>query len=136
MSLVSNTGPLVALAKVDRLDLLQKLAGQVYIPLAVQHELFAKTGAETARLSYALQTFIETVSMPPLSPSLKPVLFHLDSGEQEAVALAYEKNLTLIIDERLGRKAARQLRLNITWHCGNFNSVETDRTYPACTSYP
>jgi len=33
MNIVSNTGPMIALAKVDHLDLLNKLFGQVYIPM-------------------------------------------------------------------------------------------------------
>lgn len=32
MSVVSNTGPLIALAKIDRLALLQRLFGEVFIP--------------------------------------------------------------------------------------------------------
>jgi predicted nucleic acid-binding protein len=37
--LVSNTGPVIALALIDRLDILQKLFQQVSIPDAVHKEL-------------------------------------------------------------------------------------------------
>lgn len=37
----------------------------------------------------------------------------LDSGESEAIALAKEQNLPLIIDEKKGRKIARNLDLKI-----------------------
>jgi predicted nucleic acid-binding protein len=39
MMVVSNTGPLIALAKIDRLALQEQLFGQVLIPLAVHREL-------------------------------------------------------------------------------------------------
>jgi hypothetical protein len=58
MSVVSNTGPLIALAKVDQLELLAKLFGHIYIPPVVHHELLAKTGVETVRLETALLSFI------------------------------------------------------------------------------
>lgn len=39
MSLVADTGPLIALAKVNRLDLLEQLFGEVYIAPSVHREL-------------------------------------------------------------------------------------------------
>ena len=33
MTIVSNTGPLIALAKADKLPLLKQLFGRIYIPL-------------------------------------------------------------------------------------------------------
>lgn len=42
MTVVSNTGPLIALAKIDRLDLLLAIYGQVFIPKAVHQELLMK----------------------------------------------------------------------------------------------
>lgn len=58
MSIVSNTGPLIALAKVDLLPLLERLFKQVRIPPAVHRELLAKSGPEAARLDDALARFI------------------------------------------------------------------------------
>jgi predicted nucleic acid-binding protein len=58
VSVVSNTGPLVALAKVDLLPLLQALFGEVEIPPAVYRELLAKGGAEAQRLDNAFKEYI------------------------------------------------------------------------------
>lgn len=45
MTVVSNTGPLIGLAKVGRLDLLQELFGEVLIPPTVQRVLaFGRSG--------------------------------------------------------------------------------------------
>ncbi len=58
MSIVSNTGPLIALAKANRLELLPALYGTVHIPPAVHRELLAKTGVEAARLDQALASWL------------------------------------------------------------------------------
>ena len=47
MILVCNTGPLIALAKIDRLSLLQNLGlERILIPPMVQRELWGKIGPE------------------------------------------------------------------------------------------
>ena len=48
-AVVSNTGPLIALAKADRLTVLEAMYGVVQIPPAVHRELLAKTGPEAQR---------------------------------------------------------------------------------------
>jgi predicted nucleic acid-binding protein len=57
MTVVSNTGPLVALAKADHLLLLRVLYEEVLIPPAVHRELLAKSGPEAQRLDEALAEF-------------------------------------------------------------------------------
>ena len=44
MTIVTNTGPLVILAKIDHLALLQQMFTEVVIPPAVHRELLAKSG--------------------------------------------------------------------------------------------
>ncbi len=118
MTIVTNTGPLVILAKIDQLALLQQLFSAVEIPPAVHRELMAKSGVEVGRLEVALKQFIEVVEEPEMSPAVKIVAAHLDAGEQQAIALASAKNTILVIDERLGRQAARQLGLTVTGSVG------------------
>jgi len=119
MIVVSNTGPLIALAKADQLALLKQLFGQVLIPPAVHRELLAKSGPESARLDEALMGSIKVTQSPSLSPEVKIATLRLDVGEQYAIALAYERKASLvIIDERLGRAAARQLGLTVTGMAG------------------
>lgn len=113
MSIISNTGPLIALAKIDQLNLLERLFNQVYIPMAVHHELFAKSGVSAERLNLALNTFIEAKEIQELKPEVKLITRSLDSGEREAIALAYQMNIPLAIDDYLGRQAARRLNLQV-----------------------
>jgi predicted nucleic acid-binding protein len=44
MKVVSNAGSLIALAKVGRLELLESLYGEIYIPHGVRKEVVASGG--------------------------------------------------------------------------------------------
>jgi predicted nucleic acid-binding protein len=50
MEIVSNTGPIIGLAKVDLLFLLTEVASEVLIPPMVHRELWEKLGANLSRL--------------------------------------------------------------------------------------
>ena len=51
MNLVSNTGPLIALAKANQLHILRQLFEEVQIPAAVQKELLAGREQEGSALN-------------------------------------------------------------------------------------
>jgi hypothetical protein len=118
MIVVTNTGPLIALAKINQLTLLDQLFSEIQIPPAVHRELLAKSSPETTRLEEALDRFIRVAPSPELPPEVKVVTLQLDTGEQHAVSLAYHLKAPLIIDDRLGRFAAQQLRLPVTGSIG------------------
>ncbi|MBC8254138.1 MAG: hypothetical protein H8E35_08915, partial [Ardenticatenia bacterium] len=83
MTVVSDTGPLIALAKVDRLSLFEQLFEHVFIPPAVHRELLAKSGPESARLDNALSGFIEVTQVSSLAPEVKAATLRLDPGERQ-----------------------------------------------------
>lgn len=51
MTFVCNAGPVIALAKIDRLSLLRELASSVLIPETVFHEVLAKPGLDASRIA-------------------------------------------------------------------------------------
>ncbi|HLE28262.1 MAG TPA: DUF3368 domain-containing protein [Anaerolineales bacterium] len=118
MSIVSNTGPLIALAKVNQLRLLEVLYQQVHLPPAVHRELLAKTGVEAERLDQALATFIRVADPLELTPEVQAATLSLGAGEREAVALAHHMRLLLVMDDQLGRQAAQGLDLEVTGTAG------------------
>lgn len=118
MTVVTNTGPLIALAKINQLGLLQRVFTTISIPPAVHRELLAKSGPEAARLDVALTDFITVQAKPPMPAVVRIVTDNLDVGEQEAIGLAYASQTVLVIDERLGREAARRLGLTVTGTIG------------------
>ncbi len=118
MNIVTNTGPLIALAKINQLALLSKLFASVSIPPAVHRELLAKSGPEADRLDDALHQIINVTAVPDFPAEVLVATDSLGAGEKQAVALAYIEKTILVIDERLGRTAARQLGLTVTGSTG------------------
>ncbi len=118
MKVVSDAGPLIALAKLDLLPLLNRLFGEVCIPPAVQGELFAKRGPEAPRLEEALRGSIQVVTAFTLPKDVERLTHGLGAGEQYAIGLALYLQTALIIDERSGRFAAKQLGVRFTGTIG------------------
>ncbi|MDI3520429.1 MAG: uncharacterized protein PWR04_417 [Anaerophaga sp.] len=114
--IVSNTTPIISLLKIDRLDLLQKLYAQIYIPSAVYEEIEAgKTKGYYKDLSK-----IDWINIKEIQDK-KAIKFFLDldAGEAEAIALATKINADLIIlDEKLGRFHAKHADLKVTGTIG------------------
>ena len=109
---VSNAGPLIALARVPLLDLLEDLYGSVFIPLAVEDELRVDSERPGARrLSRALnQGWLEVHRLSDSADSsLSELNLILDAGEAEAIVLAEEISCRfLLIDDRRGRSVAKR----------------------------
>jgi uncharacterized protein len=114
VTVVSNTGPIVALAKADHLSLLRILYGEVLIPPAVHRELLAKVGPEAGRIDEGLAGFLRVTPIPRPAEEVDRLLSGLGAGEQQAIALALEIGGLLVIDDRAGRKAAGQLGIVTT----------------------
>jgi predicted nucleic acid-binding protein len=65
-------------------------------------------------LDQALSGFLNIVPLVMIPPTIRGVISRLDLGEQQAVALAYERKALLVIDDRMGRVTARRLGLAVT----------------------
>lgn len=118
MSVVGDTGPLIAFAKADRLSLLQELYGEVLIPPAVEHELFAKASPELRRIEAALGSFLHVTPPVVPPPEVRGVTDDIDPGEAQAIALAYERTILLLADDRIARARARMLHVSVTGTAG------------------
>lgn len=106
--IVCNSGPLIALGGIDRLELLRDLFGQVLVPTEVVDE-WQKGGIQKTGLE-ALQgaSWIETRAIPsPCDPLLVSLL---DLGEARAIELARQlQPALLLMDEARGRRVARDV---------------------------
>lgn len=131
MTVVTNTGPLIALAKINQLSLLKEMFTDVFVPPAVHRELLAKSGPEALHLEQALVQFITVTATPNFSDRVKIATDHLGIGEQQAIALAHEKQSLLIIDERLGRETSRRLDLTVTGSVGVLIEAKRKSLIPA-----
>ena len=102
----ADAGPLIGLARIDRLDLLHVLYGTVAIPTSVLSELRVSSDRPGAR---ALAGAIEARSLAAgCENELARLSQALDAGEASAILLAEQLQARfLLIDERLGRQVAR-----------------------------
>ncbi len=114
-----NAGPLIALGKLNRLDLLAGLYGEVQIPRAVYNEVVTQglacgaPDALTVRLFWQRQRWpIVDVPDAVLSAYAPPVV--LDPGETEVLALAQTlADPLVLLDDEVARAEARRLKLRL-----------------------
>lgn len=120
MIVISDTTPIVSLIKISRIDLLEKLFGEVCIPEAVFRELTTNTIFESEAEVVKNSLFLKTIPVKNRkSLEILQAASGLDDGESEAIILADElKSDILVIDERKGRKVAQKLGITITGTIG------------------
>jgi len=113
MIVVADASPLIALARIGRLDLLVAVFGQLLVPDAVWREVVEAGGYKPGKTDVADADWIERRSVS--DSALVNLLRHdLGAGEAEAIVLAREANADFILmDERLGRSAAHSLGLKV-----------------------
>jgi predicted nucleic acid-binding protein len=116
MKIVSNTGPIIGLAKIGLLFLLNQLASQVIIPPTVRRELLGKIGPETEQIDRALNEFLKVGDLNPLDPAVEMAVSSLDDGEREVIGLASTMpgDILLLIDDRAGREVAKGLNISVS----------------------
>lgn len=114
MIVVSDTSPVLNLARIGRLDLLALLYHQVFIPSAVYEELIRSKSDLPPAVDLASQPWL-TVAAANDRSRVQELREYLDSGEAEAVVLAIELRADLLlVDERRGRRVAKAAGLAIT----------------------
>lgn len=109
MTVVSDSGPLMALAKIGELEILFRLFPKIQTPRAVHEELITaglRLGApDVALLQERYRSGELVVALPPDTPLLIPAL--LGPGEEESIRLAIElKADWLLVDDLEARQAA------------------------------
>jgi len=113
---VTNAGPLLVLAKLNRLALLPELYARVAVPLPVYTEVVTvgqRRGYQDARIT---ELFLDQVGWRPVPcPDIPGEIAdsQLDDGEKAAIALALSRNCPLLMDEEIGRVVARQQGLAV-----------------------
>lgn len=104
---VSDAGPLIALARLDRLALLGELFGRILVPEAVRDECTARPEfADAARICRACEDGRLSVCVA------EPIAaVHLGRGERSAIGKALELKAVLLADDLAARRHALALGL-------------------------
>ncbi|KJH69649.1 DUF3368 domain-containing protein [Aliterella atlantica] len=122
MIVVSDTSPLCYLLLIDLIEVLPQLFERVIIPQKVRDELLAADAPEVVR---------EWIFQPPdwlevqtITGQFDPALNQLDVGEQEAITLAIQLKVDLILlDDLAARCVATELQLEIVGLLGILGSA-------------
>ena len=105
MLVVSNSSPLIALVRIQRLDLVPAILESVLIPPAVAREI-------RPSIPDLPDWLLVRASSGP--PSLLGARGRLGDGEWEAIALAIEVGATaILIDDRPARRLAERAGLSV-----------------------
>jgi len=120
MIVVSNAGPLIALAKIGHFELLRSLFGRLCIPQAVYEEVVirgaGKPGADETM--QASNDWIDVLSVEDVV-MVRSLLARLGKGESEAIVLALEKEADLLLlDDRKARAVAEFMGLVVSGTVG------------------
>ena len=124
--IVTNTSPLLALAKMQTLDAVGKLPFQFVCPAEVEAEILA--GAKQGH-QIEIPAWLSVISLAnPLSPL---AVAALDAGEAAVIQLALEQNIeTVCIDELKGRRAALAVGLKVVGSLGLVGKAKTLNLIP------
>lgn len=109
MIVISDATPVMNLAVIGHLTLLQQLYAKITIPEAVYHEVCVAGAGQAGAQAVASALWIERRALADYTLAAS-LMTELDAGEAEAIALALEmKADLLLIDERRGRTVAAGL---------------------------
>jgi hypothetical protein len=109
-TIVADSSPLIALALIGQLDLLQKLYSETIIPPAVWEETTIHgSGMPGADIISQINWF----RMENPEPStLKPLSILVDRGESEVISIALKcKGSTVLLDDSRARRVAERMNI-------------------------
>jgi uncharacterized protein len=121
LPVISDTSPLIWLAKVGKINLLKDLFVEVIIPQEVYIETVEKglqygfTDAQIIK-ECINEGWIKLSKLNPKDQSLQKIsehAFEIHSGEAQAIVLAREMKLLLLMDESAGRAFAEAWGLEV-----------------------
>jgi len=105
---VSNTSPLLNLALIDRLDLLQSQFSGLEVPEQVWEEIQKGERGTDALEDLRNEGFLNIVPVPE-DELFRELREDIDKGEAAALRYALEENADLVLlDEKEGRNVARR----------------------------
>lgn len=111
MKIASNASPLIFLAKIRKLSLLEGY--NVSIAEEVLHEI--KKGRESSADADIILSLIESKKIAVKNVQILQQLdkYNIGKGEKSAISLAFRENSLLLIDEKRARSIARLFGLKI-----------------------
>lgn len=123
---IADASVIIALSKISRLGLLRQVVGVVIVSPVVKVEVVDKgvqiSAPEVVYIQQALQE--RWLRVARLTVTEKELVQHLMAttrlhlGEAESLAIAKQRNLTLLVDEKEARAAGRALGIGLMGSAG------------------
>jgi len=105
---VSDSGPLIALARIDRLGLLRQMSSQVLVPPAVWNEVVEQAKDAPGAREIGDASWVSVQAPDALAADALSVM--VDRGEAEAISLAMGvSDSLLLVDDARARRLAESL---------------------------
>lgn len=112
---ITNSSPVIVLAKIERLDLLIEEGRSLLLPRAVADEIIQAPAQDLARR--ALEAGWGAVPAAVIrDPDI--IEWGLGAGETEVLSLAKQKKGTAVVDDRAARTACKALDIRVVGTLG------------------
>lgn len=121
--IVSNSGPLIHLAKIDCVKLLKDLFGEVVIPYEVKLEVVEKGKEEGAADAFLIESEIKAgwISVDQSKSSGAKEIADsagIEIGEASAIMLARKRKCPILIDDLAARRFASGMGIEVAGSIG------------------
>lgn len=118
MIIVSDSSPLIAFSRINQLELLQTVVGNIIIPEEVAREISEYGKGKKGVIDVSSYGWIRVKKIASQS-KVDLLLPSIDKGEAEVIVLALENKADLVlIDELSGRKIAESFNISILGPAG------------------
>lgn len=114
--IVADAGPLISLARIDRLSLLPAIFGRVWVAPRVYAEITVEGAPGAHRLTGL--AWLSVRAPADLLGGFASLDLWAQRGEGESILLATELEAPILIDDRRGRELARLRGLPVTGTVG------------------
>ena len=104
--MISDSSPIIFLAKINELNILEKLFKNITISPEVKEEILVDGKSDSKIISRAIEQGWIKIEAQKSNLNLR-----LGKGEDSAINLAKEKDDSLLIDDALGIKAANSFNI-------------------------
>ncbi len=134
---IADAGPLIALARIEALDLLRQLFGRVFITTTVRNEILPVRAAfadAELLVSALFEGWINVVEMPTSDD--KPLNPGIDAGEASPLQVAKHWReagdaVLVVMDDRAGRLEAKSHGLALIGSAAVIGLAKTEGLVPA-----
>ena len=120
---VADSSSLIALLNIGQFCLLKKLFTHIIVPPRVAEEVERGENNESPWFVLLQSGFVQVRTLRA-DPRLAVLLLQIDPGESEAILLADQLKLPLLIDDRAGRRMALDMGLKITGLVGVLEAIK------------